>query len=147
MAMTIDPGSDPAASVERAIELDADPDAVWAAISDPHELAAWLGGRVDVDLRPGAAGAIVDDEGVRYDVLVTDVEAGHRIAWHWWDAGGELSSVELTVEPGAGSTVLRVVERLVRPDAAPVATASCARRWERAQHRLWHHVVAHARAW
>lgn len=134
-------------TVERAVDLDADPADVWRAISDPAQLAEWLGASVDVELRPGAAGTIVDDEGVRHAVLVTDVDAGKRIAWHWWDTFGELSSVEISLEPTGDATRVRVVERLVRPDAAPVASAACGRRWERATARLWHHVVAHAAAW
>lgn len=134
-------------TVRQEIDLDADAADVWRLISDPDELAAWLGGSVDVVMRPGEVGSIVDDDGTRYDVLVTDVEDGRRVAWHWWAAHGELSSVEITLEPAGDATRLRVVERLVRPDAAPVASASCGHRWERASLRLWQSVAAHACAW
>lgn len=133
--------------VEQHVDLETDLDEAWRAISDSDELASWFGGAVDLDIRPGAAGTIVDDRGVRYDVLVTDVEEGRRVAWHWWDERGELSSVEITMEPIGDLTRVRVVERLVRPDAAPVATASCARRWERASARLWARISVHAVAW
>ena len=131
--------------MRQEIDLDADAADVWRAISDLDELAAWLGGSIDVVMRPGEVGSIVDDDGTRYDVLVTDVEDGRRVAWHWWAAHGELSSVEITLEPAGRST--RVVERLVVPDDAPVVAASCARRWERASLRLWQRVAVHACAW
>lgn len=133
--------------IEQHVDLDTDPEDAWRAISDRDELAAWFGGVVDVEIRPGEAGTIVDDTGTRYDVLVTDVEEGRRVAWHWWDERGELSSVEITMEPIGELTRVRVVERLVRPDAAPAVTASCARRWGRASARLWPRVSMHAVAW
>lgn len=136
--------------VEQHVDVDGDTEAVWRSISDRDELAGWFGGAVDVDIRPGEAGTIVDDEGTRYDVLVTDVEEGRRVAWHWWDEHGHLSSVEISLEPidpTGMRTRVRVVERPVRTDALPVATASCARRWGRATERLWARVSAHAHAW
>jgi uncharacterized protein YndB with AHSA1/START domain len=132
--------------VEQHVDLDTDLDEAWRVISDGDELATWFGGEVDLDVRPGGVGTIVDDAGVRYDVLVTAVEEGRRVAWHWWNDRGELSSVEISLAPTDGLTRIRIVERLVGP-VAPVVTSACARRWERASARLWSRVVAHAAAW
>jgi uncharacterized protein YndB with AHSA1/START domain len=90
--------------IEQHVDLDTDAEEAWRAISDRDELAAWFGGAVDVEIRPGEAGTIVDDDGVRHEVLITDVEEGRRVAWHWWDERGELSSVEITVEQTGGMT-------------------------------------------
>jgi uncharacterized protein YndB with AHSA1/START domain len=133
--------------IEQHVDLDTDAEEAWRAISDRDELAAWFGGAVDVEIRPGEAGTIVDDDGVRHEVLITDVEEGRCVAWHWWDERGELSSVEITVEPAGGMTRVRVVEQLVGPASVPAVTASCLRRWDRASARLWARVAAHAVAW
>ena len=141
---------DPAMSgrqVEQHVDVEGDTAEVWRSISDRHELASWFGGAVEVDIRPGEAGTIVDDEGTRYDVLVTDVEEGRRVAWHWWDERGQLSSVEISLEPVGERTRVRVVERLVGPEIAPATASACERRRERATTRLWTRVSAHAHAW
>jgi uncharacterized protein YndB with AHSA1/START domain len=129
--------------VEHEIDLDAPLDDVWAALTDPSQLAEWLGGEVDLEVRREAAGHLIGDDGARYDVLVTDVDDHRRVAWHWWDDQGALSSVELTLEPVGEVVRLRVVETLV---IAADLTA-CARRWERATSRLWGRVAAHATSW
>jgi uncharacterized protein YndB with AHSA1/START domain len=129
--------------VEHEIDLDAPLDDVWAAVTDPSQLAEWLGGEVDLEVRPAAAGHVVGDDGARYDVLVTDVDDHRRVAWHWWDDSGALSSVELTIEPVGDVVRLRVVETLV----VGADVTACTRRWERATSRLWHRVAAHAVSW
>jgi uncharacterized protein YndB with AHSA1/START domain len=98
--------------VERAIEVDADVQAVWDTLTDVDGLDGWLGDRVDLDLRPGGCGRVVDDEGVAREVLVTAVEPGHRLAWHWWSDEGELSTVDITVAPVPGGSRVSVVETL-----------------------------------
>lgn len=131
------------------IDLEADPDAVWQAITDPDELAGWMGGPVDLTVAPGAVGSIVDDTGTRYEVLVTEVDERCRVAWHWWDERGELSSVEITIRQVGNATRVRVVEMPVGPVASGAASAraSCARRWARATERIWSRVAVHAGAW
>ena len=133
--------------VDQHVDLEVDLDEAWRVISDSDELAAWFGGEVQLDIRPGGVGTIVDDRGVRYDVLVTDVDEGHRVAWHWWDERGALSSVEISVEPAGARTRVRVVERLVGPGVTAAEVTACERRWQRASSRLWSRVAAHAIAW
>jgi uncharacterized protein YndB with AHSA1/START domain len=139
---------DSPATVTHAIDLDASLDDVWQAVTDPAQLAAWFGGEVDLEVKPAAAGRIVGDDGTEYAVLVTDVDDHRRVAWHWWDDQGSLSSVELTLEERDGVTRLRVVERLVEsePHGMPARAQACGRRWERATSRLWQRVSAHAGA-
>jgi uncharacterized protein YndB with AHSA1/START domain len=96
--------------VERSIELDASPDEVWPVVADPDQLEGWLGDRVEIDMQPGGCGHVVDDDGVTREVLVTAVEDGHRLAWHWWAEDGDLSSVEITLVPVDGGTRVDVVE-------------------------------------
>jgi uncharacterized protein YndB with AHSA1/START domain len=116
------------ARVERSVRIDAPAGDVWRSLSDPDELSSWLGGEVELDraLRPGAAGVVRSDDGDRR-LLVTEVEPGRRLVWHWWREEGELSSVELTLHPDAGATEVRVVE--------VVALAGATAGGSRASHR------------
>jgi len=101
--------------VERSIELDADADEVWEAITQPDQLEGWLGDEVEIDMQPGGCGHLVDDDGVHREVLVTAVEPGRRLAWHWWADGGELSSVEITLVPLTTGTRVDVIELATGP--------------------------------
>src|SRR5690348_4354017 len=80
--------------IVREVELSAPSDVVWAVLTDPDELAGWMGGEVDLPLEPGAVGRVTDPDGTVRQVLVTDVEPGRRLGWHWWSDDDELSSVE-----------------------------------------------------
>ena len=127
---------------EQVIELGTTIEAAWAAVSDPDELAQWLGASVELDVRPGGRGRVVDDDGTVREVLVTDVDERRGIAWHWWSDGGELSSVELRVDEHEGRARLRIVEMLVptsvrADDERRAAVAECSRRWTAATSRLW----------
>ena len=103
---------------------------------------------VDLDLRPGGRGRIVDDDGTVRDVIITDVRPGEQVAWHWWSDDGELSSVELRIDEIDGHTRLRIVETSLlsadRADAVPTRLSGCTRRWSAATSRLWRHVGAAA---
>jgi uncharacterized protein YndB with AHSA1/START domain len=85
--------------VTREITVDADVDEVWRLLSDPDELAAWVG-----------------DE-----VRTADVSVGDGAVRWTWAPGGVESTVELVaVETDAGTTV-RVTES--RPGATSSARA------------------------
>ena len=118
------PSPPTAPKVERSIELEAGPDEIWPALTDPDQLEGWLGERVEIDMQPGGCGHVVDDDGVHREVLVTEVEPGRRVAWHWWAEGGELSSVEITLVPLPTGTRVDVVEMATGP--LPTAPRACA---------------------
>ena len=127
---------------EQVVDLDATIESAWAALSDPGELARWLGSSVELDVRPGGRGRVVDDDGTVRDVLVTAVDDHQAIAWHWWSDDGELSSVELRIDERDGHARLHIVEMLVpgpHVDARS-SIARCSRRWTAATSRLWRHV-------
>ena len=132
------------ARFERVVDLDASMESAWAAITDPCELAAWIGSSVELDVRPGGRGRIVDDDGTVRDLVVTEVRAGEHLAWHWWSDTGDLSSVELRLDEHDGHTRLRIVETTLVPSAQTDAVRShldgCTRRWTAATSRLWRHV-------
>ena len=114
---------------EQTIDLDAELTDVWRMLTDPDALTGWLGREVDLDLRPGGTGVVVDPDGSSRDVLVTDVDEPRRIAWHWWHERGHLSSVEITVVPTSTGTRVRVVEVL---DPSTIAPRPAARAGTRA---------------
>ena len=93
------PAPTPETAVERSTEIDAEVGEVWEVLTDPDGLGRWLGTEVDLDLRPGGTGHVVDPDGSVRQVLVTDVEESSRVAWHWWADDGPLTSVEITLTP------------------------------------------------
>jgi uncharacterized protein YndB with AHSA1/START domain len=99
--------------VEREVELTRPAEEVWRALVDPSQLAVWLGGEVEVALRPGARGAFHSGDGVARRVLVLAVDDGRELCFRWWperDAGAA-STVTITVEPrGERASVVRVRE-------------------------------------
>lgn len=112
-------------TVERSVVLDAPVEEAWRAVTDPDELAAWMGGEVELDLRPGGVGVFHLGPDGDHSALVTEVDPGRRLAMLWWPLdGGDRgpSSVELVLAPvadGGGGpadrTLLRVVERATVP--------------------------------
>lgn len=100
------------AVVQREIEIDAGLDDVWRVLTDPDQQDGWLGASVELDLRPGGGGRVVDDDGAIREVLVVDVDAPVRLTWHWWHEDGPLSTVEITATPTSTGTIVRVVETL-----------------------------------
>src|SRR5215211_5632518 len=106
-------------SIIREVELDLAPDQMWDAITDRHQLEQWLGETVDIDVRPGGTGFVVDDE-IRRDVVVERVDHGRSWSFRWrpHDAGS-LSRVTLDVVPvGHGQSRLTITETLVASAAA-----------------------------
>lgn len=104
---------DDATTVTVEIDLATDAEAAWAAVATPAGLAAWLAPTVDVPaVEPGAAGRVVDDDGVGRRLCVREVARGHHVTFTWWreDEPAEASTVTLLLVPGAGTTRLRVVE-------------------------------------
>lgn len=111
---TFDSASDTASDQVRAeieVDLDAPIERVWSAVTDPEQLAAWLGDDVDLDVRPGGAGRVVDPDGSERGVVVTGVEPYERLTWHWWSDRHGVSTVEIELTPLPDATRLRVIER------------------------------------
>src|SRR4051794_29288528 len=111
-ALPSDDGPSEVQTVERTIEIDADLQAVWLALTDPDAQADWLGEGAGFELRPGAGGRVVEQDGSARDLLVTEVEAPSRLTWHWWHDDGPLTTVEITTTRTDTGTLVRVVETL-----------------------------------
>ncbi len=130
-------------AVVREVSLDADREEVWSALTEPDRLSAWLGGRVEVEVRPGGRGTVTRDDGASRRLVVEAVDPGRRLAFRWWPfeegrrgvqgvvqgggpgrVPGPSSRVEFLVESLADRTVLTVREAppmIRRPDAAAAA--------------------------
>ncbi|HEY1926383.1 MAG TPA: SRPBCC domain-containing protein [Caulobacteraceae bacterium] len=105
--------SDDARTLVVEADLDAPPDRVWRALSDPTLSSQWLpSGKVGT--KPGERFTL-DDEGRRIDCEVLDAEPGRRLRLSWREADSAVSSqVTFVVSPGAaGGARLRIVHEPV----------------------------------
>jgi uncharacterized protein YndB with AHSA1/START domain len=121
--------------VERSVDLDASPDDVWRALTEPDELASWFGPEAELDVQPGGRGRFVDDDGRVRRAVVDQVHAGERLVLRWWpegdDSGAGASVVTFVVTPTGSGSRLIVTERLAAvagPSTASVRAAADAAR-------------------
>jgi uncharacterized protein YndB with AHSA1/START domain len=132
-------------TITRQVDLDTPADELWDMVSDPDQMATWLGDSVDVDLRPGGTGTVVDD-GIVRDIEIDEVSESRRLSFTWWESGDRstASRVEFVIGRTAdGRSRLTITETL--PDQSPrmVARASATRlRWEVRVLSLWACTVA-----
>lgn len=104
-------------AIERRLELDAPPERVWQALTDPGELSRWFGDSAELDLRPGGEGFFGWETHGRFAVRVDVVEPTKRLAWRWTHKRDSPFDPErstlvewtLTPRPGGG-TVLELRE-------------------------------------
>ena len=127
-------------TVTRHVELDISPDALWSAITDRETLEAWLGERVDVELRPGGTGVIVD-EGVTREVIVHAVDEGRGWSFEWRVDEAPVSVVSFEISRNdEGASVLTITETLTAGTEARADAGSF--RWDLCALLLWACTVA-----
>lgn len=109
--------------VAKTLELEAPVEAVWRAITDPTELAAWFGDEAELTLEPGADGAMSWEAHGRFAMRVEVVEPPHRLVWSWVHEAGVAfddapsTRVEWTLSARAGGgTTLHLRESGFRTD-------------------------------
>ena len=109
--------------IERKLEFEVPMDRVWAALTDPGELAAWFSDEADFLPRPGYEGSLTWEGHGRFPLRVEEVEEPTRLVWRWThEAGGEFSLEESTLvewtltATEAGGTVLELRESGFRTD-------------------------------
>jgi uncharacterized protein YndB with AHSA1/START domain len=110
-----DSPAEAAGDVERRIVLEATPDQVWQALTDPDELAAWWGDGTELDAAPGGEGRFVEPgEPVRL-ARVVEARPGRRLVLDWWpedpEADDPAARVTIELVPCPFGTVLTIVER------------------------------------
>lgn len=116
-----------APAVKREVTVPADPDTLWAAITE--RLGEWLAAEVELDVREGGEGAFRFADGHRRRATVESVEDGERLVFRWQRDDGEdpETRVELVVEPLPRGSRLVVVESRVTVGPTAFAGAAGAR--------------------
>jgi uncharacterized protein YndB with AHSA1/START domain len=104
-------------SVEREVYVEARPETVWAAVTQPEIFAQWYAfGGAEIDLRPGGRLVMRWDEHGEFLGFVEKVEPGRRFAYRYAvdpgvePAPGNANLVEFTLTPESEGTRLLVVE-------------------------------------
>jgi uncharacterized protein YndB with AHSA1/START domain len=104
-------------SVEREVYVEARPEVVWTAVTQPETFARWYAfGGAEIDLRPGGRLVMRWDEHGEYLGFVEKVEPGRRFAYRYAvepdvePAPGNANLVEFTLTPEGEGTRLLVVE-------------------------------------
>ena len=117
--------------ITRSVELDAGADAVWRALTEPELLGDWLDSVVELDVRPGGEGMLVDPDGAVRRARVDEVQPARRLALRWWpeDGGGPASTVELELEQTEHGTRVVVTETLVEAGAGSATASAAGFRW------------------
>ncbi len=134
--------------IRRQIDLDADLARVWQALTDPEELSSWLGGPVDLEMRPGSNGTVIDDEGTLRHTLIGDVDVERRLSFRWWPSEGSgtdgtVSEVTFELCPTETGTRLVVTETPLERTTVQASIAK-ASYWEARLDTLWLRVSAAA---
>lgn len=111
--------------VTRSLEVPASPDRAWRVISTREGLTGWLGGAVEIDVRPGGGGSVELPEGPR-ELAVEEVVEGRRLVLHWWPAGARGRT---PAERGACTVELEVEEceegsRILVTEHAPLGSST-----------------------
>ncbi len=105
--------------IEREIVLAAPPERVWAALTEPDQMAGWFGTRGEIDLRPGGEALFVWEGHETSRSRVEVVEPPRRFAFRWHAEGSDPSLpveevastlVEFTLEAIPEGTRLTLVE-------------------------------------
>lgn len=112
--------------VTRSVVLPADPDEVWATLTTPEELSAWLGEVVELEPEPGGSLLVREPEGATRRGVVEAAEPGRVLSFRWRRLAGTGGSLEV----GGASRVTFVLHadpagtRLtVTEEPVPLATA------------------------
>ena len=132
-------------TITRQVDLDTPADELWDMVSDPDQMATWLGDSVDVDLRPGGTGTVVDDGIVRH-VHIDEVSESRRLSFTWWESDDRSTESRVVLAIGTiadGRSRLTITETL--PGQSPRLSARAAAatmRWEVRALALWAGTVA-----
>ena len=96
--------------VVREIAVDADPDDVWSALTEPAQLEEWFANDVELDPRPGGRGIFRWANGETREADVESVDEGSRLVLRFDDEG----IVDLRILPAEQGASCRFGRRLLR---------------------------------
>jgi uncharacterized protein YndB with AHSA1/START domain len=118
--------------IRRQIVMPVSPERLWEALTDPDQIAAWFGGRVDWELDEGGPVQFRGDDGSERSGRIQAVRPGRHLRFTWWPTGGSeggpegASEVSYVLQPDGDGTRLTVQERPVEPATTPQARADAA---------------------
>ena len=100
--------------VERRIMLETRREEVWAALTEPARLSAWIGAEVDLDVRSGGRGTARRGDGATRRIRVETVEPPRRLVFRWWPyehdgRSGQSTRVEFLLEERQEAHTLLIV--------------------------------------
>jgi uncharacterized protein YndB with AHSA1/START domain len=122
---------DAPATFTRSVDLDVDLDAAWRLVGTAAGLASWLGDDVHVDLAPGGALRLRDDDGTTRAGTVTAVRPGRELAFRWAGPGDDASAVTIRVDEGDdGRARVTVTEVLASSGGRALACADAGAAWD-----------------
>lgn len=122
-------GTDSEWAGEVALDVAADIDRVWRALTSEAGLAPWMGEGATIDPRPDGLVALPDPVGgVTRRGRVEQVDEGRRLDFSWWPAlrPAEQTRVSITLVPLDEGTRVRVVERPSTPVGAAATSTPAA---------------------
>jgi uncharacterized protein YndB with AHSA1/START domain len=103
--------------IEREIVVAAPAERLWEVLTRPEHIGRWFEGMdVEVDLRPGGAMVLANQEFGKFHATVEQVEPPRRFAYRWARhpdtpvTQGTATLVEFTLIPEGNGTRVRVVE-------------------------------------
>lgn len=104
-------------TIERSIQIAADIDTVWIALTTAEGIRLWFGDEVEIDLRPGGEARFGWTEyNASSHAIVVDVERPYRFSYRWTATGservdtGHSTLVEFALSQSDDGTVVTVVE-------------------------------------
>jgi uncharacterized protein YndB with AHSA1/START domain len=100
--------------IERICELDAAPDDVWRALTDPDWLCDWLAEEAELELVPGGEARFVVEGRERAGWIEEVTPPGHgragRLAFWWQEQDEPASRVTFEIAETEAGTRLRINE-------------------------------------
>ena len=114
--------------IQREIVVAAPVERLWEVLTRPEHIGRWFEGMTaQVDLRPGGAMVMVNQEFGKFHAVIEQVEPPHRLTYRWARhpdtpvTEGTATLVEFTLTPEGKGTRVRVVESgFTRTDAVKV---------------------------
>ena len=100
-----------AREVRREIHIDASPATVFALLTDVEQMRRWLAEEVLAEPEPGGVFRLADRSGAAIEGRYVEVVPDRKVVFTWGGveglAPGE-STVEITLEPARGGTLLKL---------------------------------------
>jgi len=91
--------------VTRSVVLPAGRDEVWATLTTPHDLSAWLGEVVELEPEPGGAIVVLEQGSTRRGMVET-AKPGRILSFRW----RRLAGAGVSLEVGGATRVTFVLE-------------------------------------